>query len=130
MTVRPAPVLEPRASSVTLPFMATRVLPSPRRATRDVPAAARTAAPASSMPAPQVAVVQWHSICETVVSVLHAGAVAPAGRAGNARAVDWSRLCTCMGVSVGWADSIKATVPDTSGAEKLVPRPWVPLPVV
>jgi len=82
------------------------------------------------MPAPQVAVVQWHSIWAALVSALHAGAVAPAGRAGNARDDDWSRLCTCAGVSVGRADSISATVPETSGAEKLVPRPCVPLPVV
>ena len=40
---------------------------------------------------------------------------------GNGRAVDCSFALTCAGVSDGCTDSISATVPATSGAEKLVP---------
>ena len=40
---------------------------------------------------------------------------------GNGRALDCSLALTCAGVSDGFAESISATVPATSGAEKLVP---------
>ena len=40
---------------------------------------------------------------------------------GKARALDFSFALTCAGVSEGCTESIRATVPDTSGAEKLVP---------
>ena len=40
---------------------------------------------------------------------------------GKARAVDFSAAITAAGVSDGCCDSISATVPETSGAEKLVP---------
>jgi len=40
---------------------------------------------------------------------------------GKGRAVACSMDLTMDGVSMGWADSIKATVPATKGAEKLVP---------
>jgi hypothetical protein len=40
---------------------------------------------------------------------------------GNMRAVDINVERTCVGVSVGLSDSIKAAVPATSGAKKLVP---------
>ena len=40
---------------------------------------------------------------------------------GNGRALACSFALTCAGVSDGCTDSISATVPATSGAEKLVP---------
>ena len=40
---------------------------------------------------------------------------------GNGRAVASSAAMTCAGVSVGCTETISATVPATSGAEKLVP---------
>ena len=40
---------------------------------------------------------------------------------GNGRALDISLAFTCAGVSDGCTESMRATVPETSGAEKLVP---------
>ena len=40
---------------------------------------------------------------------------------GNGRAVACSALRTWVGVSAGWDENIKPTVPATSGDEKLVP---------
>ena len=40
---------------------------------------------------------------------------------GNGRALDCSFALTCAGVSDGFAESMSAAVPATSGAEKLVP---------
>ena len=70
------------------------------------------------MPAPQVVVVQLHWLC-----AVPSGAVA-VGRAdvgGKARAVLISSWRICAGVRSGFTDSISAAVPETSGAEKLVP---------
>ena len=77
------------------------------------------------MPAPQVLVVQMHSSCAALVDV---GTVQTAGCGalslvvGNGRAVLLRMLMTCALVRFGAADSIRPTVPATSGVAKLVPR--------
>src|SRR6185369_14847461 len=71
-------------------------------------AAADTAAPASSRPAPQVDVVQMHSSCDTrsgAWQTLTSGSVLVVG---NGRALLFSRLTTCAGVSDGLIDRISA----------------------
>ena len=62
-----------------------------------------------------------HSICGSVLGARHCGTVGSAPAAGNGRAVACNWLRTWAGVSAGLADSISATVPATSGVEKLVP---------
>ena len=61
----------------------------------------------------------------------HTGVAAPGlpPVVGNGRAVACSSARTCAGVSAGCADSISATVPATSGAEKLVPTDVLKLSV-
>jgi hypothetical protein len=56
-----------------------------------------------------------------VLLAVHIGMPKVPPVAGNGRAVDCSFDFTCAGVSDGCAESINATVPETSGAEKLVP---------
>ena len=66
-----------------------------------------TAAAASIMPAPQVAVVHLAPV--------------PVGKTGKARAVDCMRKRTWAGVRAGFIDSISDAIPDTCGAAMLVP---------
>ncbi len=108
----------------------------------DNAAAAVTAAPASSMPAPQVLVVQMHSSCGALALVITLpfessfsakGTVQTAGwgvggvvsgtstTVGNGRAEDFRMLITWAFVRLGAAASIRLTVPVTSGVAKLVP---------
>jgi hypothetical protein len=56
-------------------------------------------------------------------------AAAVAQQGGKARAVLRRIASIATGVSAGCADSISATVPDTSGAEKLVPSDALKLSV-
>ena len=86
-----------------------------------VGATAATAAFASSMPAPQVLVVQLHSSCGC--ALLPATHCATPLAVGNARAELCSAALICAGVSAGLLDSISAMVALTSGVEKLVPVP-------
>ena len=51
----------------------------------------------------------------------HTGIDGSADRVGNGREVPCRIARTCAGVSDGRAESIRATVPATSGDEKLVP---------
>ena len=75
------------------------------------------------MPAPQVLVVQLHSPSFTVTGVLLVGTrQVLAADWGNAVAVLRNVLVICAGVSVVLTPSISATVPETMGAEELVPR--------
>ena len=95
--------------------------------------AARTAAPASRIPAPHVVVVQLHSDWSTWGAVTgcgatHAGTVASL-ETGNGRAEDLISAVTLPGLNAGCADSISAAVPATSGAEKLVPSDQLKLSV-
>ena len=69
------------------------------------------------MPAPQVVVVQLLALRSAVGRV----AVGRADVGGKARAVLISSWRICAGVRSGFTDSISAAVPETSGAEKLVP---------
>src|SRR4051812_31956233 len=83
-----------------------------------------TAAPASSMPAPHVPVVQMHSSCTALpdVGAVQTGTLPVSLVVGNVRAVDFRMRTTSALVRAGLADSISATVPVTSGVAKLVPR--------
>jgi hypothetical protein len=98
---------------------------------------ADTAAPASSIPAPQVSIVHKHSNWSIAVPVLsncgavHCGTPAPLSLlvVGNGRAAASSVNLSWNGVSAGCAENINATVPDTSGAEKLVPSDGLRLSV-
>jgi len=84
---------------------------------------AMTAPRASSIPAPQVLVVQPHSMPPAVVVADgSAQETTPAGSGGNGRADDRSDEITWAAVSFGFAASIRAMTPDTMGAEKLVPN--------
>ncbi len=65
---------------------------------------ARRAAAASTMPAPQSAVVQSRTV-----------------PVGNARAVVWIVASTCAGVSDGASDRISEAMPVTCGVAMLVP---------
>src|SRR5271165_4384239 len=91
------------------------------------PLTAATAAPASSMPAPQVSMVHRHSSWSTGSPMasyfggVHWTTVGSLLVVGNGRAVDSSTMRACDGVSDGCTANINATVPDTSGVEKLVP---------
>ena len=78
--------------------------------------AARSAECASSMPAPQVSVVQLHCPPEDVV-----GQVGSAPSTAKGRAPDCMRAMILAGVRAGFSDSISAAVPAASGALKLVP---------
>lgn len=83
-----------------------------------------TAASALTMPAPHSEVVQLHSASLVAtgvvpVGVTHAGT--PVG-CGNGVAVAFKRARMVSGVKLGFAPSINAIVPDTIGAEKLVPK--------
>ncbi len=82
---------------------------------------AATAAFASSIPAPQVLVVQLHSSCGCVL--MPATHCATPAAAAKARADDCSAALICVGVRLEFTDSISAIVPLTSGVEKLVPVP-------
>src|ERR1019366_1601243 len=98
-----------------------------------------TAAPASSMPAPQVSMVQRHSSwsmglpelsnCGAVHGSTGEAGVASALVVGNGRAVACSMTLTCTGVSAGCTESINPIVALTSGAEKLVPKDGLKLSV-
>ena len=84
--------------------------------------AAATAPDASSRPAPQVVVVQMHSLLWGVpFGAWQAWTVESVPVVGNARALLRSSLRICAGVSDGLTESMSAAVPATSGDEKLVP---------
>ena len=85
------------------------------------PTARATAAAASSMPAPQVLLVQWHSTCCALSGATQAGTDGSRPTLGKLRAVACKIERISTGLSVGLAASISATVPETMGAEKLVP---------
>src|SRR5450631_3714378 len=80
---------------------------------------ADTAAPASSIPAPQVSIVHTHSNWSIGAPVLsncgtvHCGTVVPLSLlvVGNGRAVASSVSLTWNGVSAGCAENISATAP-------------------
>ena len=85
--------------------------------------AASTASYALSRPAPQVDVVQLHSDSLTGTLVVLVGTWQVLGAvAGKAVAVACRVLRISFGVNELLAPSISAMVPDTIGAEKLVPR--------
>ena len=75
------------------------------------------------MPAPQVVgravALDLRPSCRC--GATQAGVLAVPPVVGNGRAVACNVALTWAGVSDGCADSISATVPETSGAEKLVP---------
>ncbi len=60
------------------------------------------------------------------VGAMHCGVPALPPVVGKARAVACSSERTCAGVSDGLTESIRAAVPATSGAEKLVPSDGAP----
>ena len=86
-----------------------------------------TAPAASSMPAPQVVVVQAHSLWSLPSGAWQRGTLTAPGKA---RALRCRIVFTCAGVSVGWAASTSAAVAAVRGAEKLVPRPRSVVPFV
>ena len=86
-------------------------------------AAASTAAPASTMPAPHRDVVQLHSSCSLLSGARrnrHA-VVTVAARSSGKPAPRVQQCAHFRRLSSGRADSISAAVPATMGAEKLVP---------
>src|ERR1044072_788607 len=85
--------------------------------------AAATAARASAMPAPQVEVVQLHSI--SWMSPGPAGTwqfgMFGSGETGNGTVPSWSRAFNSEGVRLPFTETINAAIPVTIGEEKLVP---------
>src|SRR5215469_1367520 len=85
--------------------------------------ACSTAPLALAMPAPQVAVVQLHSlVCKSVapVGTWHIGTLGSLDT-GNGCAPACKRVRSCAGVRLPLTASIKPAMPETMGAEKLVP---------
>ena len=80
--------------------------------------AAFTARNALIMPAPQVPVVQAHSTLE-LEPATHCAK--PAG-CGKAVALPLMRAISCGGVRFALAARMSAAIPETMGAEKLVPK--------
>jgi len=84
-----------------------------------------TAAPASSMPAPQVVVVQKHSSWSRVSGARQAGTGSSPPAKGRLVGKGCTVACRISrilpGVSVGSTDIIKPTLAATRGAAKLVP---------
>ena len=84
-----------------------------------------TALNAFTMPAPQVVVVQAHSTLEVEPAVHSARGGVAGGKAdsgGKGVALALMRAINCAGVRLALADSMSAAMPETMGAEKLVPR--------
>lgn len=79
-------------------------------------AAAATAAAASSMPAPHVEAVQWHSSWSTFPGAWQAGTEGSVEATGKGRALARSTVRTSAGRSSGRTESTSAAVPATSGA--------------
>src|SRR6516164_5108919 len=80
-----------------------------------------TAALAFAMPAPQVWVVQLHSfVCRSFgpLGTWHIGAVSETGKGWVA---DCRRAMSCSAVRLPLTASISPAMPETIGAEKLVP---------
>src|SRR5690349_392724 len=88
--------------------------------------AAATEAAAFTMPAPQTEVVQMH--CASWMSpefwgMWQVGTVGSSGtEVGKGRAPSFNRSWICRVDRFALRDSISAVMPETIGAEKLVPR--------
>jgi hypothetical protein len=80
--------------------------------------AAFTAFNALTIPAPQVVVVQAHSTFDEVL-LEHTGV--PVG-CGYGLALASIRAISCAGVRFPFTERINAAIPETMGAEKLVPK--------
>ena len=80
--------------------------------------AAFTALNALTMPAPHVPVVQAHSTLE-LEPATHCAK--PEG-CGNGVALPLMRAISCGGVRLAFTERISAAMPETMGAEKLVPK--------
>ena len=83
--------------------------------------AAMTALNALTMPAPHVLVVQAHSTLDEDPAT-HCGVGGVVTGCGNAVALDCMRAMICGGVRFAFAARMSAAMPETMGAEKLVPR--------
>ena len=85
--------------------------------------AAATAPLASSIPAPQVLVVQMHSLfCAVELGARHTGGAGVVVLVvGNVRTEDCNAVRIWLIVSAGLTESIRPTVLATKGDEKLVP---------
>jgi hypothetical protein len=112
--VAPQAAALPPASSVTLPAVKPAGIFTAAMGFK----AAWTECSAFTIPAPQVVVVQAHSTLELVVDEHCAS---PTG-CGNGVALALMRAISCGGVRFALAARIRATMPETMGAEKLVPK--------
>src|SRR5437868_2257600 len=86
--------------------------------------AARSAPLAFVIPAPQVCVVQLHSaVCRSVApeGTWQLG-IAGSAETGKGFAPSLSRAMSCAAVKLLLTLAMSAAMPDTMGAEKLVPR--------
>ena len=82
-----------------------------------------TAFNALTMPAPHKPAAQLHSLSLVTMGVVPVGVTQLlVAVCGNAVAVVFNRAVMRSGLKFGFAPNIKAIVPDTIGAEKLVPR--------
>src|SRR5271155_5601695 len=107
-----------RLHAATLPPALNVVLPAAAIAAIGL-SAALTALSALTMPAPHWPCTQAHS---PEPSAEVAGHCASPTGCGNAVALDSMRAISCEGVRFALTARISAAIPETMGAEKLVPR--------